>query len=113
LQLSIVDLMAASTIALSFATLNAIEFPFGSGIQGWPFTALTQHSVTGANVHWLGAITNTLLCIAVVVATAFWLGRNRRKAIADQPEIQTIEPSCHPLDEPTLEQPALDESNQE
>jgi hypothetical protein len=86
MQLSIVDLMAASTITVLFATLNAISVDWISGFrtesQGFPFIALTQDPVTGTVVHWPGAIANTFLCIGAVVGAAVLLSRIRRNQLS-------------------------------
>jgi len=111
-QLSIVDIMAASTVGMFFATLNALRRDIGYGsrftilIQGWPFLALTDHSGFGLTVHWLGVIANLSIGVFAVAVTAVSLSQFRQRAINEIAQQYNIGPrssqddpeTAHPLD---------------
>ena len=65
--------LLGSVIAVVFTTLNLqarnIESVFFEiDAYGWPFTAVTNHSVGGISIHWVGSIVNIFIGIGVAFA---------------------------------------------
>ena len=78
--------LLTSTIVVVLAILNlqarnlGTEFPIN--VHGWPFDAVTNHSISGITIHWAGAIVNTLIWFAVLFASISILRRRSNATTA-------------------------------
>ena len=92
---SIGDLFVVVVFAAAFLIVNLVQRDIGSGVhimlQGWPFPAATNHSLThslnGITIHWFGVLANILTGVALVEVVTIIIGKLGR-VLALKTEIQ-------------------------
>ena len=89
--------LLTSTIVVVLAILNLQARNFGSGfpinVHGWPFDAVTNHSISGITIHWVGAIVNTIIWFSTLFASISFL-RRRSNATTASNLLATEEHYC-------------------